>query len=328
MSLSRHTFVHKFNNILNMKDYIEHLIASSDELEKELEKDYNAGTGICPAIIKPEILCIGLGNGGKKAINSLKDENVQNTVFEHFGWNDRSVFWKKEMLDLLEENIPQDNACIYDSIPETERPLITVFILDINENIDIEKTGYFINEIRTGFPHTRIIVMVTNRTAKNDSRYITIRNILSPAIDCICVSYLEAESEELVNPNAVNTDMVKDFIKMTATSGNLNIDISSVIDFIEKSDTGCSEVCYYSSYGKNMKDAADAVINRYGKNIQRNKGLIYIEGANEDLCIDGINRICQYNILDNFLFGIKSVRQSVDKTIKICIFTKENQNIQ
>lgn len=311
-----------------MKDYIEHLIASSDELEKELEKDYNTGTGNRPAIMKPEILCIGLGDGGKKAINSLKDENVQNTGFEHFGWNDQSVFGKKEMLDLLEENIPQDNACIYDSIPETERPLITVFILDINEHIDIEKTGYFINEIRTGFPYTKIIVMVTNRTAKNDSRYITIRNILSPIIDCICASYLETESEEQTNPDTVNTDMVKDFIKMTATNGNLNIDISSVIDFIEKSDTGCSEVCYYSSHGKNIKDAIDTVINRYGKDIQRNKALIYIEGANEDLCIDGINRICQHNILDNFLFGIKSVRQSVDKRINICIFTKRIKKVQ
>ena len=312
-----------------MKGFVEHLIASSDEMERELSKDYEKNYFFKDKVI----LCVGIGKNTFPVISLLDSMEARDVVFADLLCETDSIMDNCEIQALCN---PEVSGWKIDN--RVRLPFISVFMIDFNEGIDIDKVVHFIDETRTAFPYTNIVVMSVIPMDGNRAEAFEKCNRLSVVSDTMFVIDEQHISLKYPDCDGKNNTLhmkslsfierqFRDFVEMIFSDANINIDWNDILDFVTKTETEGNKALYFTYSGNNPKEVLDIVKKEISDYNLDNVlvDIVYSDDSFMSYTIKYLKTIASFD----FIWGIRKSDSLENSALRINVFAhnKSNQNI-
>ncbi|WP_302761718.1 hypothetical protein [Phocaeicola coprocola] len=301
-----------------MKGFVEHLIASSNKMERELSKDYDEKH----FSEQKAILCVGIGENTFPIISWLENLGIRQTVFTNLLWESDSI---TDSCEILAMNDYEVSAWNMDG--QIKLPFISVFMIDFTEDANIEKAIHFINETHMTFPYTNIVVMSIIPSKGNRTVAIEKCNKLSKVSETIFVvdekristKYPSSDDKTLhIKSLSFMASQFKDFAEMILVTGNVNIDWYDIFNFVAKTETECNKAIYFTSSGNNPEEILDT-LKQEMSHYNLDNVIIDIISSDDSLSCEAIKCIQTIDSFD-FIWGIRKSKSLKKSVLKINVF--------
>lgn len=305
-----------------MNGYIEHLISSSEEMERELSRDFDA----CNFSDKPVILCFGVGENTFSVISKLEDLGIENTVFVQMSGFEDSITDHQEILVM-------DDYGMYDLEVDGEikLPFIAVFLIDFTEDIDMKKSMHFIEETHDMFPYTNIVVMSVMPSGANRSKAIAKSKKLYPVCDTmftveesrIASMFPECSGGKLhIKTLSFLAGQFKYFAEMILKTGQINIDWYDIFGFITKAENECNKALFFTSSGNEPEEVVGSLLKDISHyEIEPDNVLIDVILSDESLYEDVLDCLERIDSFD-FIWGFRISGSMKKNAVRINVFIK------
>lgn len=306
-----------------MKGYVEHLISSSEEIERELSRDFDE----MYFKDKPVILCFGIGENTVPVIFKLEDSGIERTLFIQMTGIEESITDHHEILTM-------DDYGLYDVEYEGEikLPFLSVFLIDFTEDVDIEKVRHFMNETLMTFPYSNIVVMSVIPSGENRSRAITKCKKISSLCDTMFIvdknrmssMYPDCNDSKLhIKSLTFLARQFKNFAEMILLSGKINIDWYDVFGFVVKSDEECNKALYFTSSGSNPEEIVDSLLKEISRyRIDEDNVIVDVVSSDPSLGSDAVNSLKKIESF-NFIWGYRDCPSMKKNFVRINVFARK-----
>lgn len=216
------------------------------------------------------VLCVGMGDGVGPVMSRLEDMGMDNVSFADLMWEYDSIEDCPGIF--LLDGYGLDGCMEYDvdeygAVYGMSFPQISVFMIDLAEDVDTDKAIRFMNEVRVAFPYAGTVLMAVVPSGGNRAEAIGKCKVLSEVCDTVF-----AVDEKRISGKYPGCDgkalhrkalsfmalQFREFAEMMLDVGTINVGWDNVLYFTDSAVSGCKDAMFFTASGNDP----DEVIGR------------------------------------------------------------------